>query len=318
MQTIETLKKITKEALINVHLEDLAEIIFEQGISAINIKTSPTSVEITQHNKSNNTGLTSILNMFKPKTPVQKEPMVDPLPVGTSKIGGHPDVPDGFNWPYHKEQPLSLLAQLNLSDIKRYDLNNLFPETGMLYFFYDSEEMPWGDQKEDKAGWKVIYTEDTKNLKRTNHPDYKNNDYYFKPCKLTFENFLSLPDFESFNTKLNIEIDEEQEEQYAEYTFDPLNQSYYHLLLGYPMVIQNNDMEDYCEKNTNTIIASNNEDDKEQLKKNLQEWILLLQIDTDTKAGMMWGDCGRLYFWIKKEDLKNKNFDNVWMILQCY
>ena len=25
-----------------------------------------------------------------------------------------------------------------------------------------------------------------------------------------------------------------------------------------------------------------------------------------------------IYFWIKKENLKNKNFDNVWLILQFY
>ncbi|KMV74442.1 hypothetical protein FSCG_02162 [Fusobacterium vincentii 4_1_13] len=31
----------------------------------------------------------------------------------------------------------------------------------------------------------------------------------------------------------------------------------------------------------------------------------------------MFGDCGYIYFWIKKEDLKSKNFDNVWLILQC-
>jgi len=31
---------------------------------------------------------------------------------------------------------------------------------------------------------------------------------------------------------------------------------------------------------------------------------------------LMFGDSGHIYFWIKKEDLKNKNFDNVWLILQ--
>ena len=31
----------------------------------------------------------------------------------------------------------------------------------------------------------------------------------------------------------------------------------------------------------------------------------------------MWGDCGRLYFWIRQEDLRRCVFDNVWMLLQC-
>jgi len=37
----------------------------------------------------------------------------------------------------------------------------------------------------------------------------------------------------------------------------------------------------------------------------------------DDDAGMMWGDCGRLYFWIRKADLAEGRFDKCWMILQC-
>jgi uncharacterized protein YwqG len=32
---------------------------------------------------------------------------------------------------------------------------------------------------------------------------------------------------------------------------------------------------------------------------------------------MMWGDAGKLYFWITKDDFINRNFENTWMILQC-
>lgn len=32
----------------------------------------------------------------------------------------------------------------------------------------------------------------------------------------------------------------------------------------------------------------------------------------------MWGDCGRVYFWIQQDDLKKRKFGNVWLILQCY
>ena len=31
----------------------------------------------------------------------------------------------------------------------------------------------------------------------------------------------------------------------------------------------------------------------------------------------MWGDCGCIYFWLKKQDLAAGNFDRVWLILQC-
>ena len=47
------------------------------------------------------------------------------------------------------------------------------------------------------------------------------------------------------------------------------------------------------------------------------DWIMLFQLDSDDDAAMMWGDCGKLYFWIKKDDLAAARFDNCWMILQC-
>lgn len=46
-------------------------------------------------------------------------------------------------------------------------------------------------------------------------------------------------------------------------------------------------------------------------------WRLLLQLDSDDDAGMMWGDLGSLYFWIREEDARNADFSNAWMILQC-
>lgn len=31
----------------------------------------------------------------------------------------------------------------------------------------------------------------------------------------------------------------------------------------------------------------------------------------------MFGDCGHIYFWIRKQDLKECNFDKIWLVLQC-
>jgi uncharacterized protein YwqG len=41
----------------------------------------------------------------------------------------------------------------------------------------------------------------------------------------------------------------------------------------------------------------------------------LLQLDSDHEACMMWGDLGRLYFWIKDADFEACRFENTWMIL---
>ncbi len=48
-------------------------------------------------------------------------------------------------------------------------------------------------------------------------------------------------------------------------------------------------------------------------------WMLLFQLDTVVCGDfeLMFGDCGRIYFYITKEDLKERRFDRVWLILQC-
>lgn len=53
------------------------------------------------------------------------------------------------------------------------------------------------------------------------------------------------------------------------------------------------------------------------LRAGASEWRLLLQIDSDDNAGMMWGDVGRLYVWIRRDDLKRRDFSRAWVVLQC-
>jgi uncharacterized protein YwqG len=45
---------------------------------------------------------------------------------------------------------------------------------------------------------------------------------------------------------------------------------------------------------------------------------LAVQIDSDTEAGMMWGDVGRLYLCARKRDLIARRFDRCWIDMQCY
>ena len=46
-------------------------------------------------------------------------------------------------------------------------------------------------------------------------------------------------------------------------------------------------------------------------------WKLLLQVDSDDASGMMWGDAGMLYHWIR-DDLAARRFDRTWCVMQCY
>ena len=58
---------------------------------------------------------------------------------------------------------------------------------------------------------------------------------------------------------------------------------------------------------------------KSDIESHEQDWILLFQLDTIESENyqLMFGDCGRIYFMIRKNDLAQRNFDNVQLILQC-
>lgn len=47
------------------------------------------------------------------------------------------------------------------------------------------------------------------------------------------------------------------------------------------------------------------------------DWELLLRVDSDENANMMWGDVGRLYYLIRRQDLELRAFEKAWLIFQC-
>jgi hypothetical protein len=46
-------------------------------------------------------------------------------------------------------------------------------------------------------------------------------------------------------------------------------------------------------------------------------WVLLAQFDSEDAAGMMWGDCGALYWLIRPQDLADRRFDRAMFTWQC-
>ena len=91
-------------------------------------------------------------------------------------------------------------------------------------------------------------------------------------------------------------------------------------ILGHSDNIQGG-MELECELVTNGFYCGGDEDysgpEFEKLRQNIGEWTLLLQIGSNDENEMMWCDCGKIYLWIRKNDLREKKFDKSWLVLQC-
>ena len=253
------------------------------------------------------------------------------IPVGSSKIGGKPDLPKDYKLLtetsierkrkglFRKseektvERPLSFIAQINLSDIKPYDTENLLPSSGILYFFYSSLISGLGDYSSDKDKFEVSYYDgDLCRLSRTDFPlDYKEETKY-KPCQLSFKQGISLPNWDSDVYNF---FDEEDKD--FDSFLDISKATECTKLLGYADIIENA-MEFQCELISKEISQESNETLEQEFEFKPAEWILLFQVDSNEESNMQWIDAGRLYYWIKKEDLLNKRFDKSWFCLQSF
>ncbi|MGH6812775.1 MAG: DUF1963 domain-containing protein [Methylocella sp.] len=61
-----------------------------------------------------------------------------PAPLST-RIGGQPAAPPGWDWPLYEEEPMFFLAQIHCPDLKGLPGAELLPETGLLSFFGDHD-----------------------------------------------------------------------------------------------------------------------------------------------------------------------------------
>ena len=224
------------------------------------------------------------------------------IQLGSSKIGGSPDLPAGWEFPRYEDDYLTFMLQVNLSEAKLYDKDNLLPESGILYLFYEVMEQPWGFE-EDEGCFKVLYFDgDMGELERKESPSSRTEFGAIPAFQLSFEHMVTL----SENPE-NLDFsDEEEEENYFNLRQELMqpededgNIVPAHYMLGEPMNIQNDVFEELFEDGNDPV--------------------LLFQVDSDEEElGVLWGDSGMLYFCLEKEDLKEKRFDRVAFTLQCF
>jgi len=212
--------------------------------------------------------------------------------------------------------PLGFIAQIDLSKTPR--VSDMLPESGWLYFFYDRSSQPWGFDPADRGACRVVYVDcDRSTLQSIKPPDDADADHLAACRAVEATAMLSLP-----GELPNVEYGtaaykayEQLREQLA-----PAG-GILHQLVGLAGEIQH-PMEEECQLVTNGLYCGDStgyeSPQAAALRPGAADWRLLLQIDTDEDGpGWMWGDCGRIFFWIREQDLRSRRFDDVWLILQC-
>ncbi len=250
------------------------------------------------------------------------------------RFGGMPLAPKDFEWPYFesdsideweetiKPRPLAFLAQFDCSKFADFDKDNLLPHTGLLSFFYSIESNRWGVGPEDSGCSRVYWFESVNELVPTHFPSDLSENYRFPSLAITLTSSNSYPDYESLPEEYD---SDEYEEFFEALHIDDDEDENITKLLGWADTIQSK-METECELISKGYYLGDSWDDisqeafEEAERTSQENWLLLFQLDTveNDDFELMFGDGGRLYFWIRKEDLANRRFDRVWLVSQCY
>ncbi len=249
--------------------------------------------------------------------------------IGATKLGGCPDLPAQINWPKNSAdgQYFSFLGQINLSEIKVFDELKLLPSHGILYFFFNLDS---GDEG------KVIFSATAEDLESailphelaTKNKTFWQKIFFRKPIRrilkestVKLEQEYNIPSWDALSleriyqeTKTDIKpIDAFDEAIFdAKYEDGESETTSNHHLLGPYQGIQHESHE------LNFVQIKDFQQPSLAEINQALAWKLLLQIDSDDQLELIWGDWGRVYFFILAEDLKNLNFDRVKIIAECY
>jgi len=227
-----------------------------------------------------------------------------PSKITQSKIGGNPALPLEFDYPLDVNNKEMLhLAQINFEEMPAIEG---FPKKGVLQFYISAYAEMMGldfDEPTQAKNFRVLYHENI-NPENNLQSDFSFLDdlpfspiRYKKPKKIKFElgeEVIGTLDYrfatlvgEAMQAKVKGDAYYDLEEEYA----DAIKNDG-HKIGGYPTFTQEDPREDSHE-------------------------VLLLQIDTDEKNGVVWGDMGVCNFFINSKDLEKLDFSNVWYNWDC-
>lgn len=216
----------------------------------------------------------------------------DALAMGASRIGGDPDLPPELPWPTRRGRPLTFLAQIDLAELERTLPGCELPSDGHLWIFVAFDELFSIRSAGDQSGV-VVHRPGALPLERRAQPE----GTPFAACATAMHAY---EDPGELDDALFDELDETTAESYdglrAYIASGGTDAS--HKILGHADPVQ-----------------SAMEDD---LEPTIGPWRLLLQLDSDDHAKMMWGDLGRLYVWIPEADLRAGRFEGARTIVQCH
>lgn len=208
-----------------------------------------------------------------------------------SKCGGCPYLTNAEDYPRDNDgRPMMFLAQINLDDMPPLPD---FPESGLLQFYIGDDDC-YGSDSACKVIYIPEYKKDASALLSENpfESGYMGMTPFANEGKMIFEpsSRFICTECQEFNDKFENKVSDNEWTALYKLCYAQGSRAG-----GYPLFVQ-----------SSPVYYDNGEFDT-----------LLLQLDCDDECEIMFGDGGSCYFLISKEDLKNRDFDNVEYGWQC-
>lgn len=263
------------------------------------------------------------------------------LPIGLEWPTGRLNVPpfspgairsySGVTLPADAVIPLPFIAQIRLSDINTVgpqlsfngfagEGDSLLPPSGSLYFFYNT--VSYGYDWLAPANWRVFwYDGDGSGLQRLEYPSDIPEECQYQPCALTFTAEVTLPHVETcFISDRGdaggvLALTEDEWDVYSDLLYEQRANHKIHQMLGHSDDYQPYMMESGYWRVRRQFFPEMPSMEKfalDSLQPELETGRLLLQVDAESN-GMEFGRGGRLYFFIRSQDLAARDFSRVWV-----
>jgi uncharacterized protein YwqG len=237
-----------------------------------------------------------------------------------TKIGGRPLTGKGFEWPKWRNQSLAFVAQIKLSEINLLSQMPYFPKKGLLYFFYDKEQAMWGFDPKEKGSWEIIFEQEHDDLDKLPYPQDLEREYRFREKKLKQKLIKTYPSSWKNKKMGAMKLTDKQIDWCIYFADSVYRDKPRHQIGGIADTIEDPELDlKYLllSRGLYSGYMSGFDDPIEKgREENPADWILLLQIDSDKDTGFKWKDYGRLYFWIRKNDLEKLDFEKTWIVSQ--
>jgi uncharacterized protein YwqG len=233
-----------------------------------------------------------------------------------SFLGGTPPLPAGIPWPSKDGAPLTFLACLDLASLQASLPVAWLPVSGRLLFFYDAENQPWGFDPKNRGSWAVMLASDS-----AADPGASSASPTLTRRAVTFRRIDSYPSWQRPEVE-TLSLTDAEAEILIDASDAVFGKAPHHQVGGFPDPVQGDEMELECQLVSHGLYCGDSSgylsSRASELRDGAKDWRLLLQIDSDDGLGVMWGDGGLLYFWIREADARAGRFDLAWVVLQCH